>query len=121
MSAQKFPVRLHGYGAFVVIQLPKPMGGSAKIYLRDVAKERVPELYHLPIETGICGQTDSGKEIPINTVGRWLFGTPGYMGHVRVDGWEGNLAKVELPKDSPSVVHGLVNRLKAAVEEGGQR
>jgi len=116
MKKAKFPVRLHGYGALVAIQLPEPMGGSAKIYLRNVAKARLPELYHAPIETGISGRTDSGEEIPINSVGRWLFGTPGYMGHVRVSNWEGDIANVEFPADSPSIVHELVHRLKAVVE-----
>jgi hypothetical protein len=113
---QEFPVRLHGYGAAVVIRLPEPMGGGAKIYLRNVAKAKVPKMYHAPVETGISGRTDSGEEIPINTVGRWFFGVPGYMGHVRVSNWEGNLAKVEFPADSPSIVHELVDRLKKIVE-----
>jgi len=116
MKAQKFPVRLHGYGALVAIRLPEPMGGSAKVYLRNVAKGRLPKLYHTPIETGISGHTDSGEEIPINSVGRWLFGTPGYMGHVRVSNREGDVANVEFPADSPSVVHELVRHLKESVE-----
>jgi hypothetical protein len=116
MKAQKFPVRLHGKRTLVAINLPEPMGGSAKVYLRNVAKSEVSELYNAPIEIGISGRTDTGEEIPINTVGRWLFGTPGYMGHVTVFNWEGHVANVEFPKDSPSVVHELIRRLKAAVE-----
>jgi hypothetical protein len=117
MKPMKFPVRLHGYGAAVAIRLPRPMGGSAKIFLRNVAKARLPELYHAPIECGISGRTDSGEEIPINSVGRWLFGVPGYMGHIRVSNWEGDLAQVEFPADSPAIVHQLIRRLKAVVEE----
>lgn len=109
-------MRLHGYGALVAIRLPRPMGDSAKIYLRNVAKARLPELYHAPIEIGISGRADTGEEIPINSVGRWLFGVPGYMGHVRVTNWEGDLAQVEFPADSPSIVHELIRRLKAVVE-----
>jgi len=113
---QQFPVRLHGYEAVVAICLPEPMGGGAKIYLREIAKTKLSEFYFAPIETGIFGRTDSGEKIPINTVGRWLFGVPGYMGHIRVSNWEGNLAQVEFPADSPSIVHELVNRLKEVVE-----
>lgn len=116
MKAQEFPVRLHGYDAFVTIRLPKPMGGSAKIFLREVGKRQVGRLYHLPIETGISGRTSSGDEIPINTVGRWLFGTPGYMGHVRVLNQEGRNCKVEFPEDSPSVVFDLIAEIKRKVE-----
>ena len=116
MSA-KFPVRLHGYDALVAIRLPRPMGGNAKVFLRNVAKDRLPELYHAPIECGISGRTDSGEEIPVNSVGRWLFGIPGYMGHARVLNWGGCDCKVEFPQDSPSEIHGLVQHLKQVVEE----
>lgn len=116
MTSRQFPVRLHGHEALVAIRLPHPMGGSAKLYLREVAKAQLPELYHQPIVTGIAGRTDSGQEIPINSVGRWLFGVPGYMGHIRVDNWEGTDCKVEFPRDSPDVIFALINRLKAVIE-----
>jgi len=113
---QVFPVRLHGQRSVVVIRLPEPMGGSAKLYLRAVAKDRLADLYHQPIEIGISGRTDTGREIPINSVGRWLFGTPGYMGHIRVSNWEDRDAAVEFPRDSPRDVHNLVAELKKVVE-----
>jgi len=117
MSAnEKFPVRLHGPKTLVAIRLPEPMSGSAKVFLRTVAKEQLPELFHRPIETGIAGRSNDGDEIPINTVGRWLFGVPGYMGHIVVSNWEGDLAKVEFPEGSPSVVKDLVDALKRKVE-----
>lgn len=110
----RFPVRLHKLDRVEVIRLPRPMGGPAKVWLREQAKA-LPE-YHQAIVTGISGRTDSGQEIPINTVGRWLFGTPGYMGHVRVSNWEGQEAKVEWPAQSPDVVHTLITKLKTRVE-----
>lgn len=116
MDRQKFPVRLRGPLTSVAIHLPCPMGGSARVYLRNVAKDQVADIYHHPIETGISGRTDNGAEIPIDTVGRWLFGTPGFMGHARVKNWEGDDAIVEYPLDSPDVVHYLIRHLKAAVE-----
>lgn len=114
--AKKYPIRLHGYGEMVAIRLPQNMGGSAKIYLRNVAKE-VRCLYSLPIETGISGHTDSGKAIPIDTLGKWLFGTPGYMGHIRVSNWDGCDCKVEFPQNSPAEVAELVSEIKKRVEE----
>ncbi len=118
-SILRFPKRSFGYGAIVIIRLPEPMGGGAKIYLRNIAKTKVAKLYHTPIETGISGRTDSGEEIPINTVGRWFFGVPGYMGHVRVSNWEGILAQVEFPADSPNIVYELINHIKEIIEGGG--
>lgn len=111
----KFPKRLHGKMKLISIRLPgnKPMGGFAKIYLRNIAKG-FPE-YHQKIETGISGEDNFGNEIPINTVGRWLFGTPGYMGHIRVSNWDGDI-KVEVPADSPEIVFKLLKKLKDKIE-----
>lgn len=118
MKAEKFPVRLHGIEAIVAIRLPEPMGGSARLFLREVSKKQLSSIYHFPIETGICGRTDSGKEIPINSVGRWLFGTPGYMGHGRVRFLDdvGKEILFQFPKNSPLVVHQLVAEIKKKIE-----
>ena len=111
-----FPVRLFGYGRKTTIRLPANMGGSAKIWLRNVAK-RLPE-YSAAIECPVQGQADNGDIIPINTVGRWLFGTPGYAGHIRVINWEGVDAQVEWPQGSPQEVEALISKLKEEVERG---
>jgi len=113
---EQFPIRLRGQKTVVAIRLPEPMGGSAKIFLRSVAREHLSELFHQPIECGISGRSDIGQPIPINSVGRWLFGVPGYRGHVVVSNWEGCLRKVEFPAGSPHVVGVLVEALKREVE-----
>lgn len=114
----EFPSRLPGYGATVTICLPKNMGADAKVFLREIAKKNSPvkALYHQKIETGICGCTEDNQKIPINTVGRWIFGTPGYAGHIRVSNWNGRVAKVEFPGESPEIVHLLIAELKKLVE-----
>ncbi|MBP9802978.1 MAG: hypothetical protein KBD14_01570 [Candidatus Pacebacteria bacterium] len=120
MKAQKFPVRLHNkQDAIVAIQLPKPMGGSARLFLREIAKNQLGHLYHQPVETGISGRDNSGNEIPINSVGRWLFGTPGYMGHGRVRFLDDKGQEIAFlfPKDSPIVVHQLILEIKKTVEK----
>jgi hypothetical protein len=117
---EQFPKRLNDYSNRVTIELPEKMGAGAKIYLREIAKEQLPALYHQPIETGISGRTDIGQEIPINTVGRWLFGTPGYMGHIRVTNWDGCDAMVEFPKDSPVIVKDLIAGMKETIEANNQ-
>jgi len=116
MGPQKFPIRLPFWDKLVAIRLPGSMGLNAKIYLRNIAKDQVPQIYFLSIETGISGRTNSGDEIPIDSVGRWLFGVPGYMGHIRVSNWEDRDCKVEFPKDSPEVVHQLIEKIKKLVE-----
>ena len=98
------------------ITLPRHFGGNAKVFLRDVAR-LFPE-YHRRIHTGISGRSNDGREIPINNVGRWLFGTPGYMGHIRVSNWKGTLAQVEVPEKSPQIVFDLIQKIKEVVESG---
>lgn len=57
---------------------------SLKIVIRNKAK-RLP-LYRIPIELEplVTGMTDEGEKIPINTLGRWVFGVPGYAGHIKI-------------------------------------
>ena len=114
-----FPVRLHGPQASVLITLPEPMGGSAKLYLREVAKG-LPA-YREPIVVAITGRSEEGEAIPIDTVGKWLFGVPGYAGHIQVSNWKGVTCEVQYPKESPHLVHQLVATLQSKVEDGDAR
>lgn len=109
-----FPSRLHGDLKEVIIDLPESMGGSAKLYLREIAKN-LPE-YRQPINAGDTGRTDSGKVIPVDTAGKWLFGVPGYQGHIQVLNWESNTCTVRFPDESPEIIHDLIEALKSAVE-----
>jgi len=61
----------------------KVEGGEFKLYLRDQLK-RVLE-YHRAVEMDfkIEGKSDRGVPIPVNTLGRWVFGVSGYAGNAR--------------------------------------
>lgn len=89
---------------------PRP----SKVFLRNFGKAEFE--YHLPIECEVSGRNDSGEEIPIDKVGKWLFGVPGYMGHVRVTNWEGRDCTVEYPQDSRRVVHELLQKIRERIE-----
>lgn len=67
-------------------------GYGLKIAIRNVAKT-LP-LYRTPVEIKplVTGKSDKADKIPINTLGRWLFGVPGYAGHIRVMGGEDNVS-----------------------------
>lgn len=67
-------------------------GTSLKIAIRDEAK-RLP-LYWWPIRISplVTGESDDGDIIPINNLGRWVFGVPGYRGHITVEGFSNNIA-----------------------------
>jgi hypothetical protein len=74
----------------------KVVGSGFKLYLRDVLK-RVPE-YHKKIELDfhVEGKTEDGIPISINTLGRWLFGVPGYAGNARFIAYPDEVPYVEV-------------------------
>jgi hypothetical protein len=84
----------------VVYEFPdlrgKVEGGEFKLYLRNVLK-KTPE-YHVPIEMDLSieGRSDKGVPIPINTLGRWIFGVPGYAGNARFIVVSGQVPRVEV-------------------------
>jgi len=64
-------------------------GAGFKVFLRNELK-KIPE-YHTPIELDnpeVAGRTEDGIPIPVNTLGRWLFGVPGYAGNAVFDGFK---------------------------------
>jgi len=106
-----FPKRLHYTRRTAkVIDIPVKVdyGTSARLTMRNLAKRS--SLYFQKIDCDIAGQDDVGNKIPINNVGKWLFGTPGYMGHLKAWERDGNL-HIEYPPKSPQIVHDLINKI----------
>lgn len=97
----------------VDIQAPKPLGVTAKVFISEAARKL--SLYDQPIKCGAKGKDSKGKKIAVNTVGRWLFGVPGYEGRIRVVPANDKVF-LHYPKKSPKVVHELVASLKEAIE-----
>lgn len=73
-----------------------------KAELRDIAKNH-PN-YRLKVDNGdVNGETDSGEPIAIDTLGKWLFGTPNYKGHIIV--MEGSeIGEIYIPNEAPQEV-----------------
>lgn len=80
----------------VTFPVKNKWGTSLKIVLRNEAK-RFP-LYRTPvkIEPLVSGRTDTGDIIEIDTLGKWLFGTPGYASNMIVESFE-DLVSFRLP------------------------
>lgn len=114
-SATMFPNTALPLDMQVDIQAPKPLGVTARVFINEATRKL--SLYDQPIKCDAKGQDRKGKKIAVNTVGRWLFGVPGYAGHVRVVP-AGSKVLLHYPKESPKVVHELVVSLKEAVETG---
>jgi hypothetical protein len=112
-TATTFPNSVMPLDMLVDVQAPKPLGLTAKVYVHERA--RALPLYDEPVKCEAKGESKDGKKIAVDTVGRWLFGVPGYEGHIRIVPSD---TKVSLyyPKESPKVVHELVSSLKEVVE-----
>lgn len=93
----------------VTVSLDKHYGGQAKNVIRDAAKKC--QQYFVGVEISVSGTAD-GKKIPIDNVGKWLFGTPGYKGHIIVENWNGSTCNIFYPKDAPTEVSALINAVK---------
>jgi len=97
------------------LEFPKPnkWGGGLKIAIRQVAK-KLPE-YHLPIQNQVLPmtvETQEGEKIEVNTLGRWAFGVPGYMGHLMFEGFNQEKIIIYYPEGSPKE---LLEMLEKAV------
>jgi hypothetical protein len=112
-SLKTFPSTIMPLDMQVDIQAPKSLGITAKVFINEAIRE-LP-LYDQSIECDAEGQDKEGKKIAINTVGRWLFGVPGYEGHIRVVPANDKVV-LYYPKESPEVVHKLIASLKEALE-----
>jgi hypothetical protein len=112
-SITTFPNAAMPLNMWIDIQAPKPLGLTAKVFIHELA--RALPLYNQPIRCAAKGQSKDGKKIAIDTVGRWLFGVPGYTGHIRVVPARDKVL-LYYPKQSPEVVHKLILSLKEVVE-----
>jgi len=82
--------------------------GSFKLLVRDAANKT--QWYYLPVVLvpDVQGRSDTGEVVEVNTLGRWLFGVPGYQGNARFIGWP-DVPYVELPEGCPDeVINGLL-------------
>ena len=97
----------------VDIQMTKPFGVTARVFIQEVARQ-LP-LYNQSIKCRIRTEDKKGKKIAVDTVGRWLFGVPGYAGRIRV-ALSDDKVFLYYPKQSPKVVHELITSLKETME-----
>ncbi len=68
------------------------------------------QIYKLNIELdnkNISGKSDNGNIIPINNIGRWLFGVPGYGGNAIFNEYDGF---VYLSNETPEIVDEMIKR-----------
>lgn len=100
------------------IRLYRHFGINARVFLRDVAREMCGELYFQKIVCQISGNDERGRNIPINNVGKWLWGVSGYKGHLRTVNFKGETVLCQWPEKSPEIVNRLMAEIKEKIESG---
>lgn len=75
----------------VEIRAPNFWGHSLKIVARDTARKRFPMLYFERVDTGLVGKSETGEPIPVDTVGRLVWGVPGCAGRFVFEGGPASL------------------------------
>lgn len=98
----------------VTIQTPRSLGVTASTYLQEKAR-KLPS-YQKEIESDVVGVDKNGTTIAVNTVGRWLFGVPGYQGQLRVVPQEETVV-LHYPENSPGFVDDFLHELKTVIEQ----
>ncbi len=114
---QQFPEKLTPLQAKVLIDAGRPLGPTAEVFVCEQART-LPQ-YDEPISCKANGVGDEGKKIAVNTVGRWLFGVPGWQGHVRIVP-EDSAITIYYPDIAPQIAHDLLLELKHAIEESSK-
>lgn len=109
-----FPTDYRPLDNAVEVRVKKPLGFAVGVLVHECARH-IP-MYEQEIQCEAHGMSDEGKEIPINTVGRWLFGVPGYSPHIRIASVDDRVV-LHYSNFSPKVVHELIQSLKIALEK----
>lgn len=91
------------FGEKIIMEYPKvnKWGFQLKVILRKIAKQFSEYYFSVQISPSVAGRSDDGQEIPINTLGRWIFGVPGYQGNVIFEGGETEKIRIRIPKNFP--------------------
>lgn len=117
MQTQNFPMRLSSLNKSVTIKTPNLLGVTANIYLQEVAR-KIPN-YNTQINCDAAGIDKQGANIKVNTLGRWLFGVPGFDSHIRIVP-QGDNVMLYYPEKSPDLVDTFLHELKVIVEQSNK-
>ena len=99
----------------IVIHTHRKLGATASVWLHEIARKL--EEYNWPIDCWQVGKDSAGNEIKIDRLGRFLFGVPGYDGHIRIIA-DGPEIVVYYPSE-PTEAEMLFNKLKSEIERRG--
>ncbi|HOQ79057.1 MAG TPA: hypothetical protein PLW94_02395 [Candidatus Absconditabacterales bacterium] len=69
--------------------------------------------YNIAVDNGGVFGESNGQSIPINNLGKWLFGTPGYKGHIIMSPENPEALRVYYPAITPKQAVEMLQSLTA--------
>lgn len=114
---ESYPVKDNKFDSGEIVLPAKTIGSPNRKFkvdiLKDIGRKRFNDLckkhplYHLRIRTNppTNGGSGAGKPIPINTLGKWLFGVQGYQRNMKIDEDNGEIC---LPKEAPDEAEKMI-------------
>lgn len=112
-QAVNFPDRLLPLDGAIEINYSQKLGSTADVYIQEVARKI--EGYDSKINCTATGMDGNNTIVIVNTLGRWLFGVPGYQGNSRIVS-EGNMVKIYYSKESPQLAVNFLGAIKSQME-----
>ncbi len=117
METIKVPARMLSLrkSPYVTVIFPE----DAQTFWDDICKAfreaaKIQPHYVIPVDNGgVNGISNNGSVIRINNLGKWLFGTPGYKGHVVYEQISSTEFRVHYPEGAPKEVRELLEKITA--------
>ncbi len=98
----------------IEINVGRHLGVVSKVALMEVARH-LP-IYNQPFDSDITGVASDGQTVKVTTLGRYVFGIPGYEGILRFYP-EDNKVFIFYPTNASKEVEDLLNSLKETFEK----
>ncbi len=112
MKKPKSPYTVTNFDQVIEIDMKKPLGLTVRPIIQEQA--RTLDIYNEVFECDITGKDNDGNSIKVNTVGRYVFGVPGYPGNVRIT-TDQNKVLIYYSSKAPKEVSTLLTQLKDKV------
>ncbi|MBP9819768.1 hypothetical protein KBC79_03440 [Candidatus Woesebacteria bacterium] len=108
-----FPTKTSDYTGILEVKTKQSLGATAKVWLNERAR-RI-DGYYQTIQCEAQGKSRTGEPIHVNTLGRWLFGVPGYQGNLLIS-TEGEVVSLGYSSESPTLAKQFLHQLKELIE-----
>ena len=94
----------------IIFPIVNKYGKNIKTVCRDIARDTSFYKYKIELDDSTIKGIKDGRQIPIDTLGAWAFGTPGYRGNFQFLPDKKNIT-IRIPDNVPLIVDQLIDYL----------